>query len=163
MTLVCGCKQSNNPAPETAPAAGIPPTPSAAQPKLPVSKIFVGGEEINAEIAITPDQLQSGLMFRTQMAENEGMLFIFGVGHRAAFWMKNTVLPLSCAYINPEGVIEEIHDMQPQNTNSITAEHDNIQFVLEMNQGWFKRHKIEPGTLIRTERGTLRETFIGNR
>jgi uncharacterized membrane protein (UPF0127 family) len=94
------------------------------------------------------------------MAENAGMLFVFPGPHRASFWMKNTRLPLSAAYIDPEGVILEIHNLEPQNTNSVTAGSDRVQFVLETNQGWFDRHNIKPGVVIRTEQGSLRETFF---
>jgi uncharacterized membrane protein (UPF0127 family) len=97
------------------------------------------------------------MMFRTNMAENAGMLFVFPIPHRTSFWMMNTVLPLSAAYIDPEGVILEIHDLQPRNTNSVVADCERIQFVLEVNQGWFKRHNISTGTLVRAESGPLRE------
>lgn len=73
--------------------------------------------------------------------------------------MKNTSVPLSVAYIDPRGVILEIHDLQPHNTNSVVAASDNVQYALETSQGWFERHKIQPGTLIRTEAGSLQQTF----
>jgi uncharacterized membrane protein (UPF0127 family) len=72
-------------------------------------------------------------------------------------------LPLSAAYIDPEGVILEIYDLQPHNTNSVVASSERVQFVLETNQGWFRRHNIAPGTVIRTEHGTLMETFFRQR
>src|SRR4051794_35590548 len=100
------------------------------------------------------------MMFRTNMAENAGMLFIFPGPHRASFWMKNTPLPLSAAYLDPDGVILEIHKLEPQNTNSVTAASERIQFVLETNEGWFQRHNIGVGAVVRTERGSLRETFF---
>ena len=102
------------------------------------------------------------MMFRTNMAEGEGMVFVFPMPQRADFWMKNTILPLSAAYIDPDGQILEIHDLQPQDTNSVTAATGNIQYVLETRQGWFKRHNIREGTVIATERGTLRKTFFGD-
>jgi hypothetical protein len=74
--------------------------------------------------------------------------------------MKNCPLPLSCAYITPEGVIAEIHDLQAQDTNAVVAGSDGIKYVLEVNQGWFARHHVETGTSVRTERGTLQETFF---
>jgi uncharacterized membrane protein (UPF0127 family) len=155
-----GCKQAATPVVDAAPNPGVP---TQAQPKLQTIKLWLGAEEMVTELALTPVQQQTGMMFRTNMAENEGMLFVFGGPHQASFWMMNTILPLSAAYINPEGVIEEIHDLQPHNTNSVTAASDRIQYVLETNQGWFKRHRIAVGTLVRTERGTLRETFFTRR
>jgi uncharacterized protein len=137
--------------------------PSAAQPKLPTMKVWLGAEEMTAELALTGEQMRTGMMFRTNLAENAGMLFVFSMPHRASFWMKNCPLPLSAAYIDPEGVILEIHDLQPHNTNSVEAASDRVQFVLETNQGWFGRHNVRPGMVVRTERGALTETFFRRR
>jgi uncharacterized membrane protein (UPF0127 family) len=79
---------------------------------------------------------------------------------QASFWMKNCPLPLTAAYINPEGSIVEINDLQPNNTNSVVAASDDVQYVLEVNQGWFTRHHIGTGTLVRSELGSLPETFF---
>jgi uncharacterized membrane protein (UPF0127 family) len=134
--------------------------PTHAQPTLSTLKVFVGTNEVTAELAITSVQVQTGMMWRTNMAEMNGMLFIFNGPHRAGFWMKNTVLPLSCAYIDKDGVVLEIHDMKPRDENSIEAATEDVQYVLEVNQGWFQRHGVGPGALMRTERGTFRETFF---
>ena len=125
--------------------------------------IAAGAEEIVAEQAISPAQVQAGLMFRKEMSENSGMLFVFSDPHRASFWMRNTVLPLTCAYIDPNGVILEIHDMKPLDESSIEASSDNVQFVLEMNRGWFARHNVSTGAVVRTGRGSLVETYFGRR
>jgi uncharacterized membrane protein (UPF0127 family) len=101
------------------------------------------------------------MMFRTEMAENEGMLFVFPEPYRVAFWMRNTLLPLSCAYIDPAGVILEIRDMKPLDETSIQAASDKVQYVLETKQGWFERNRVGVGTVVRTERGTLAETYFG--
>jgi uncharacterized protein len=138
----------------------LPGEPDKAQPKLPTMKIWVGAEELTTELALTDKQRIAGMMYRTNMAENEAMLFVFPVPHRSAFWMKNTPLPLSAAYIAPDGTIMEIHDLHPYSTNSAWARSDRIQYVLETNQGWFKKRNIGPGTVVRTERGTLQETFF---
>ena len=103
------------------------------------------------------------MMFRTNMAESEGMIFVLPMPQRAGFWMMNTILPLSAAYIDPDGQILEIHDLQPHDTNSVNAATDNIQYVLETPQGWFKRHNIREGTVIASEKGTLRKTFFEDR
>jgi len=155
-----GCK------PAASPAAGPEPGPSlptAAQPKLQTMKLWLGAEEMVAELALTPEQVQTGMMFRTNLAENAGMLFVFSAPFRASFWMKNCPLPLSAAYMDPDGVILEIHDLQPQNTNSVVASSDRVQFVLETNQGWFKRHHIGKGVVVRTDQGTLLDTFFRRR
>jgi len=155
--LVNGCEKPSTP---SNPPTQVPSLPTAAQPKLTSMKLWLGPEEMNAELALTFAQQEAGMMFRTNMEENAGMLFPLASTQRAAFWMKNCPLPLSVAYINPEGVIEEIRDMQPQDTNNIISASANIRFALETPQGWFTRHQIKPGTVVRTEHGSLMETFF---
>ena len=111
-------------------------------------------------MALTPVEEQTGMMFRTNMDEMTGMIFVFQRPQQVAFWMKNCPLPLSCAYITPDGAIAEIHDLESFNTNSVVANSSDIQYVLEVNQGWFGRHHIATGTIVKTERGTLQETFF---
>jgi uncharacterized protein len=155
-----GCKQAASSATEPEVSSRLP---AAAQPKLQTMKLWLGAEEMVAELALTSEQVQTGMMFRTNMAENASMLFVFAQPHRAGFWMKNCPLPLSAAYIDPEGVILEIRELQPHNTNSVVASSDRVQFVLETNQGWFERHKVSAGMVVRTERGSLMETFFRKR
>lgn len=161
VALSSGCKKAAV-APQP-PTAQDPGEPQRAQAKLRSIKLWLGNEELDTEVAITTDQVRTGMMFRTNMRENEAMLFVFSVPHQASFWMKNTLVPLSAAYIDPQGVIVEIHDLQPLNTNAVTAASERVQFVLETNQGWFKRHNIGTGTVLRTELGSLRETFSQRR
>jgi uncharacterized membrane protein (UPF0127 family) len=144
-------------------AVADPGEPTQAQPKLQTMKIYVGTQEMVTELALTPDQQRTGMMFRTNMDENAGMLFPLPFTQRAAFWMKNCPLPLSAAYINPEGVIEELHEFHSFDTNSVIAVSDNIRFVLETSQGWFQKHHINPGVAIATERGPLMQTFFQRR
>lgn len=152
--LGCGaCNKSPGPA---AAAPAVPGLPTKAQPKLQTTKLWLGTEELVAELALTGEQQQTGMMFREKLGENEGMLFVFPYPHQTSFWMKNTIVPLSAAYIDPEGTILEIHALQPHNTNSVVASSSNIQFVLEVNQGWFDRHHVSTGMLVRTESGPLK-------
>ena len=129
------------------------------QPRLGTLKLWIGTNELTAEIAQTMPQIMSGMMWRTNMAEMDGMLFIFRQPHRAQFWMRNTLLPLSCAYIDPEGTILELHDMKARDETPIPADSDQVQYVLEVNQGWFERHKVTPGMLVTTARGSLPAAF----
>jgi uncharacterized protein len=149
--------------PATTGVARDPRTPTQAQPKLRTIKLWLGAEELITEIAASEKEIITGMMFRTEMAENEGMLFILPGPQRAAFWMKNTLVPLSCGYIDPDGTILEIHDMKPKDETPITAKATNILYVLEVKQGWFERHKIAVGTQLRSERGTLHQTFFQRR
>ena len=168
MCVVAGCSQPNaassSPQP-TQTATQAPPEPASyamtnAQPKLPTIKLWLGSQEIDAELATTMVQVATGMMFRKDMAEKEGMLFVFGRPHQTSFYMRNTYVPLSCAYINPEGEILEIHDMKPLDETSIPAKSSDIQYVLELKQGWFVRNNVGVGTVVRTEMGSLRDTFF---
>jgi uncharacterized membrane protein (UPF0127 family) len=175
--LVAGCQQSATappPAAGTNQAVAKPPPPvwppgaevwppTNAQPKLATIKLFVGPETVETELALTPVQVGTGMMFRKQMAENEGMLFVFARPHRPAFYMKNTIVPLTVAYIDSEGTIVELHDLQPLNETAVEAGSDSIQFVLEMKQGWFQRHNVGPGAVITSEKGRLLEIARGGR
>ncbi len=155
-----GCQKSEtNAGPPTVADA----SPTNAQPMLPTVKLWLGSQELITEIARTPAQMATGMMFRKQMAENEGMLFVFPQPLQASFYMRNTLIPLSCAYLDNEGVILEIHDMKPLEEAPIVASTDRIQFVLETRQGWFPRNQVAVGAVVRTERGSLRETFFGRR
>lgn len=160
-TLLAGCKKSGE-------RAATPPSlgdllPKQAQPKLPTMKIYLGAEILDAEMALTDKQIHTGMMFRTNIQETDSMLFVLSVPQRADFWMKNCPESISAAYITPDGVIQEIHHLEKNDTNGVVAARDDIQFVLETKDGWFARHNIGTGTAIRTEKGSLAETFFRNR
>lgn len=148
-------------------APGAPsddPTESGRpQPKLPTIKLWLGAHEVVAEIARTPLEHQVGMMWRTNMAEMEGMIFIFDEPGRRAFWMRNTLVPLDIAYLAPDGALLEVHAAQPRNETALPSDSDRVQFVLELRQGWFQRNNVKPGMVVRTEKGTLIETFLRRR
>lgn len=166
--LLAGCKEAKPVAAArtnsvTAPPVFAPPYLTHAQPRLQTIKLFVGGEELSTELAVRPVEIFTGMMWRTNMPENEAMLFVFPNPEPRSFYMRNTYVPLSLAYISPDGVIQEIHDLQPLNEASVPSRSENIQYVLEVPQGWFQRHNISTGTLLRTPRGDLRQSFFGHR
>lgn len=130
---------------------------------LYVLKLYLGAETLDAELALSIKEISTGLMYRKEMDENRGMLFVYPYVSDVAFYMKNTYIPLSVAYIDPEGVIQEIYDMEPLNEESVPSKSDNIRYILEVNQGWFAKHGIEPGTLITSEKGDLPDLFPLNR
>ena len=142
------------------PTNAEPNLPTQAQPKLPTMKIYLGAETLDAEQALNQREVQTGMMFRTNIQETDAMIFVFPQPYQAAFWMKNCPESISAAFIDPNGVIQEIHHLEQNDTNSVVAANDNIQFVLETKEGWFARHHIGTGTVIRTEKGSLRETFF---
>ena len=161
--LFCACREDKMPslAPEpptssTVPAADVAGRP---QPKLRTLKLWVGTNELTAEIASTRLEIQTGMMWRTNMAEMEGMLFVFPFPQSVSFYMRNTLVPLSCAYINPEGTVLETYDMQPRDETPIPSRSSEVLYVLEVNQGWFERHDVRPGMLVRSEYGPLSQTF----
>lgn len=122
-------------------------------------KLYIGPEVLNTELALKPVEIYTGMMWRTNMPEGDAMLFAFSGPEPRAFYMRNTYVPLSLAYIDPEGIIQEIHDLQPLNETPVASKSERIQFVLEVPQGWFKRHNISTGTLVRTQHGELKNTF----
>jgi uncharacterized membrane protein (UPF0127 family) len=163
--LLVSCGKPAAPAPTGGPRPDIDPIRGHllhAQPKLPTVKVWLGREEMIAEIAIAPVEIATGMMYRTNMPENTAMLFVFSDGNIGPknFYMRNCVVPLSAAYITPDGAIAEIIDLQPGDERGVPSQASNLQFVLEVPQGWFTRHNVRTGMVVRTERGSLRETFI---
>ncbi len=122
-------------------------TSAWAQQKLPVTKFSAGMYVIQAEVASTEIQREIGLMNRKVMGQNEGMMFIFDHPGNQCMWMKNTLIPLSVAFIDKEGVILNIEEMLPQTENNHCAAKPAL-YALEMNASWFKRKNIKPGTRI---------------
>lgn len=156
--LFAGCQKA-------APPTVTPPNiddilPKHAQPKLPTMKLYLGAESLDAEMALTPEQEMTGMMFRTNIQETDSMLFVLSPPQRASFWMKNCPESISCAYIGQDGAIREIHHLEQNDTNAVVSATDDIQFVLETKEGWFARHNISVGTVIRTEKGSLADTFL---
>jgi hypothetical protein len=158
VSALAGCGQQPAPPLPAAPPKHIYPT--HAQSKLPTLRLWLGASEVSAEMALSDIQIETGMMFRTNLDENSGMIFPLQQPQQARFWMLNCPLPLTAAFIDPQGQILEIHDLHANDTNDVMTESRNILYVLEMNQGWFVRHHIEPGTIVRSEVGTLQETFF---
>jgi uncharacterized membrane protein (UPF0127 family) len=159
--ILAGCAKPAPP--ESKPQTIDDILPRQAQPKLRTMKIFLGAETLDAELALSQQEEMTGMMFRTNIQETDAMLFVLPYTTRANFWMKNCPESISAAYITPEGVIAEIHRLEANNTNGVAAATDNIRFVLETQEGWFTRHNIGTGTVIRTEKGSLAETFLQSR
>ena len=115
--------------------------------KLESIQLNAGMHLIRAELARTPEERSIGLMFRQTMATNDGMLFAFEVPSQQCFWMKNTLLPLSAAFIADDGSIVNIEDMKPQVLDSHCSAKP-VRFVLEMNQGWFAKRGLKAGSKL---------------
>ena len=123
----------------------------AQEPQTDLQRMVIqaGMFQIDTQIAQTPQQRQIGLMFRKEMPTHEGMLFIFDEPQKQCFWMKNTLLPLTAAFVDDEGVIVNTADMQPRSTDSHCSDKP-VRFVLEMNQGWFAKKKIGKGYKLKS-------------
>jgi uncharacterized membrane protein (UPF0127 family) len=117
------------------------------QMNLPRVKLAAGMHQIDAQVAAAPDQRMTGLMYRKEMPQHEGMLFVFEQPTQQCFWMKNTLLPLSTAFVADDGTIVNIEDMAPQTLNSHCSTKP-VRFVLEMNKGWFAKKGIQPGAKL---------------
>jgi len=114
------------------------------QTQLQRITLTAGIHQIDTQVALTPEQHQIGLMYRTEMPQGEGMIFVFQTPSKQCFWMKNTVLPLTAAFIADDGTIVNLEDMKPQTTDAHCSAKP-VRFVLEMNQGWFAKKGIKPG------------------
>ena len=111
------------------------------------AKLAVGMHQIDAQVAMTPEQRQIGLMFRKEMPQHEGMIFVFEQATQQCFWMKNTILPLTAAFVADDGTIVNLADMKPQTTDPHCSAKP-VRYVLEMNQGWFAKKGIKAGTKL---------------
>jgi|SRR5689334_11003615 uncharacterized membrane protein (UPF0127 family) len=119
---------------------------SFAQPSggLPTLELRAGMYLIRAEVAADFSSRATGLMYRKQMPSNAGMLFVFDEPGEQCMWMKNTLIPLSVAFMDDSGAIVNIEDMQPQTLDSHCARRP-ARYALEMNLGWFAARGIKPG------------------
>ncbi|OYU46277.1 MAG: hypothetical protein CFE44_02975 [Burkholderiales bacterium PBB4] len=128
----------------------VAPTVRADEtPQLTLKRTAVtaGIHQIDAQIALTSEQHAIGLMYRDEMPQNEGMLFVFQQPTMQCFWMKNTRIPLTAAFIADDGTIVNLEDMKPQTMDSHCSQKP-VRYVLEMNKGWFVRKGIKPGSKL---------------
>ena len=115
---------------------------------LRTTELQISHTPLTAEIADTPQASENGLMFRDSLPEDHGMLFIFDQPRKASFWMRNTKIPLSIAYADSDGKILEIKSMNPLDETVVPSRSDEVDYALEVNQGWFARHGITSGAKI---------------
>jgi uncharacterized protein len=122
--------------------------PGAKQPsEFPHTKLTVGMFVIDAAVATNDQDREQGLMYRTQLAPNEGMLFVFNENAVHCFWMKNTLIPLSIAFIRADGTITDIDEMDAETTNNHCPRNNGV-YALEMSKDWFESKGIRPGMVI---------------
>jgi uncharacterized membrane protein (UPF0127 family) len=129
---------------------------AACQPKaadtspfgLRIAELKISNVPLTVEIADTPQASENGLMFRDSLPEDRGMLFLFEQPKKASFWMRNTKIPLSIAYIDSTEKILEIKSMNPLDETVVPSSSDQVAYALEVNQGWFVRHGISSGAKV---------------
>src|SRR5262245_15821530 len=126
----------------------LPAAHAGAQQQLPVTELSAGMHSIRAEVADSDGTRAQGLMFRESMPVNAGMVFVFDQSAVHCMWMKNTLIPLSVAFIDEAGAILNIADMQPKTEQSHCAAKP-ARYALEMNKGWFAHRGIKAGTKLR--------------
>ena len=119
----------------------------APQPTLRTTKLTAGIHVITAEIASTPQSRMIGLMMRERLAPNHGMVFVFEDKSQHCFWMRNTLIPLSIAFIDDDGTVVSIADMAPKSEAS-TCPQRPVRYALEMDQGWFAKRGVTAGNKI---------------
>jgi len=122
--------------------------PANSQTYFPIS---IGGQALQLQLALNSAEQQKGLMHRTTLEEDHGMLFLFDrAGHRA-FWMRNTRIPLDIGYFDASGQLLEIHKLFPYDETSVPSRSSQVLIAVETNRGWYARHGIEPGAKIDLE------------
>jgi len=118
----------------------------SGQPQMELNRVRIGAGmyQIDAQVAASPLERQVGLMYRKEMPQQEGMLFVFDQPAPQCFWMKNTLIPLTAAFVADDGRIVNLEDMKPQTTDNHCSQ-EPVRYVLEMNQGWFAKKNIKKG------------------
>ena len=127
--------------------AGAASAQEGPQLNLQRIELTAGMHRIDAQVAATPQQRQSGLMHRKEMPQQEGMLFVFEQPATQCFWMRNTLLPLTAAFVEDDGTVVNLADMKPQTEDSHCSAKP-VRYVLEMNQGWFAKRGIKAGARL---------------
>jgi len=108
----------------------------------------INDKTLTVEVADTAEKKMTGLMFRKEMGKDEGMLFVFESPKKPAFWMKNTLLPLSLAYIDEKGIILQLEDLKPEDLTPVFAK-ERILYALEVNKGWFEKNEVKIGDIVK--------------
>jgi uncharacterized protein len=136
--LVAACDQQRPP--------DVPPP--AAKTVTDFFPIKVGDRVVRMQLAVRPDEQQNGLMHRRDLGADDGMLFVYARPQRMGFWMHNTPTPLDIGFFNAAGQLQEIYPMHPFDENTVSSSSSELQYALEMNQGWFRANGVKPGAQL---------------
>jgi uncharacterized protein len=107
--------------------------------------LAVGAARISVQVAVTTPEMEKGLMYRTDLADNIGMIFVYKTPEKMRYWMKNVPIPLSIGFFKADGTLSEVRALLPNDARTTASSGADIQFVLEMNEGWYERHGVKPG------------------
>lgn len=113
--------------------------------------IAIEGKLIRLQLAIEAEELSHGLMYRKNMSENQGMIFLYTKPQRMSFWMRNTSLPLDVGFISSDGVLQEFYPLYPYDETTVISQSDELQYALELNQGWFQKNNVNRGAKLDLE------------
>jgi uncharacterized protein len=126
------------------------PAPADRPPKSVADwfAIKVGDRIVQMQVAISAAEMEHGLMERTDLGPDQGMLFVYARPTAMSFWMRNTPLPLDIGFFSPDGELKEIYPMYPYDETTVASRSGHLQFALEMRQGWFESHGVRPGARL---------------
>ena len=110
--------------------------------------MHIGPVATKVQVMVRPLELQEGLMHRATLGDDEGMVFVYPDPGARSFWMRNTLIPLDIGFFTPEGVLSEVHQMNPLDETPVPSYSENIQFAIEMNQDWYHKHDVKPGAKL---------------
>ena len=122
---------------------------------LPEESVVIGNKTFILEVARTPEEQRTGLMHRKRMDADRGMIFVFPEDRRLSFWMKDTLIPLSIAYLDASGIIREVHDMEPRSLRPVESA-VSVRYAIELSRGAFAAAGVGPGSRIDLPPGLLR-------
>ncbi len=116
--------------------------------RLPTVSLQAGMHRVQAQVAQTPDQRATGLMHVREMAQHEGMLFVFEEAQQQCFWMRNTLIPLSIAFLRDDGSIVNVAEMKALDDKNNHCSNEPVRYALEMNAGWFAKKGLKAGSRL---------------
>ena len=162
LLALVGCQQQ---APETVPTPAAPASNAPAsveQPSAPdqaqhlrTVDLHIDNATLHTQVAANETQREIGLMHVAKMADNDGMIFLMPDVERVTFWMKDTLIPLSIAFVDRSGTVLEIHDMKAMDETITRSDSDQVAYALETNLHWFSLNGIKPGDKIEPAPATL--------
>lgn len=135
---LAGCERGNS-------GEAAPPAPKTAAEFFPVR---VGGRGVRLQLAVHLPEMRRGLMERRDLGPDDGMIFIYERPQRLSFWMRNTPTPLDIGFFRPDGTLAEVYPLHPFDETPVASRADDLQFAIELKQGWFREHGVRPGAQL---------------